>query len=122
MQDEMAGWHHRLKRHEFEQTPGGSEGQGKPGMLSPWGHRVRHDLATEQQAKWKDASPTSRGFRLLASLPHPQYLGTGLGTQQAPAGARGMLISTKARDRTISCSSHHVGSVLGWVSLKQILR
>ena len=25
-QDEMAGWHHRLNGHEFEQTPGNSEG------------------------------------------------------------------------------------------------
>ena len=27
-EDEMAGWHHRLNGHEFEQTPGDSEGQG----------------------------------------------------------------------------------------------
>ena len=27
-EDEMAGWHHRLNGHEFEQTPGGNEGQG----------------------------------------------------------------------------------------------
>ena len=31
-QDEMAGWHHRLG-HEPEQTPGDSEGQGRPGVL-----------------------------------------------------------------------------------------
>ena len=30
----MVGWHHRLNGHEFEQTPGDSEGQGS----SPWGH------------------------------------------------------------------------------------
>ena len=27
-EDERAGWHHRLNGHEFEQTLGGSEGQG----------------------------------------------------------------------------------------------
>ena len=27
-QDEMVGWHHRFNGHEFEQTPGDSEGQG----------------------------------------------------------------------------------------------
>ena len=27
-EDEMVGWHHRLNADEFEQTPGGSEGQG----------------------------------------------------------------------------------------------
>ena len=25
-EDEMAGWHHRLDGHEFEQTPGDGEG------------------------------------------------------------------------------------------------
>ena len=33
------GWHHRLNRHEFEQTPGDSEGQGRLACYSPWGHR-----------------------------------------------------------------------------------
>ena len=48
-EDEMAGWHHRLNRHEFDQTPEDSEGQGSLVCCSPWGHRVRHDLAAEQQ-------------------------------------------------------------------------
>ena len=26
--DEMAGWHHRLDGHEFEQAPGVGDGQG----------------------------------------------------------------------------------------------
>ena len=25
--DEMVGWHHKSNRHDFEQTPGDSEGQ-----------------------------------------------------------------------------------------------
>ena len=44
----MVGWHHQLKGHEFEQTPGDSEGQGRLLCCSPWGHR-EHNLATEQQ-------------------------------------------------------------------------
>ena len=28
IEDEMAGWHHRLDRHEFEWTPGVGDGQG----------------------------------------------------------------------------------------------
>ena len=31
-EDEVIGWHHRLNGHEFEQTLGHSEGQGKPGV------------------------------------------------------------------------------------------
>ena len=34
---EMAGWHHRLNGHEFEQIPGESEGQGSLTCCSPWG-------------------------------------------------------------------------------------
>ena len=26
IEDEMVGWHHRLNGHEFEETPGHSEG------------------------------------------------------------------------------------------------
>ena len=37
-EDEMVGWHHRLNGHEFEQTPGNSEGQGSLVCCSPWGH------------------------------------------------------------------------------------
>ena len=33
----MVGWHHRLNGHEFEQTPGHSEGQGSLVCYSPWG-------------------------------------------------------------------------------------
>ena len=33
----MIGWHHRLNGHEFEQTPGDSEGQGSLACCSPWG-------------------------------------------------------------------------------------
>ena len=27
-EDKMVGWCHQFNRHEFEQTPGGSEGRG----------------------------------------------------------------------------------------------
>ena len=47
-EDEMVGWHHWLNGHEFEQTLGDSERQGSLACYSPWGHRVGHDLATEQ--------------------------------------------------------------------------
>ena len=34
-EDKMVGWHHRLNGHEFEQTPGDSEGQGSLECCSP---------------------------------------------------------------------------------------
>ena len=36
-EDEMFGWHHQLNGHEFEQTPGDSEGQESLACCGPWG-------------------------------------------------------------------------------------
>ena len=49
-EDEMAGWHHRLDGHEFEQAPGVDDGQGGLACCGSWGRRVRHDWATELTA------------------------------------------------------------------------
>ena len=38
-EDEMAGWHHWLNGHEFEQTLGDSAGQGSLVCCSLWGHK-----------------------------------------------------------------------------------
>ena len=38
-EDETVGWHDRLNEHEFEQTPGDSEGQGSLVCHSSWGHK-----------------------------------------------------------------------------------
>ena len=48
-QDEMAGWHHQLNRHEFEQTLGDGEGQGSLACCSPW--RCKGLDKNEQQIK-----------------------------------------------------------------------
>ena len=45
----MVGWHHRLNGHELDQTLGDGEGQASLACCSPWGRRVGHDLATEQE-------------------------------------------------------------------------
>ena len=47
LDDKMVGWHHQPNGHEFEQTLGDSEGQGRLQFMDL--QRVRHDLATEQQ-------------------------------------------------------------------------
>ena len=41
----MVGWYHRFNGHEFEQSPGDSEGQGSLVCCSPRGCRVVHNLA-----------------------------------------------------------------------------
>ena len=51
-EDEIVRQHGQLVRHEFEQTPGDSEGQ-KPGVLQYMGsQRVRHNLATKHGGAW----------------------------------------------------------------------
>ena len=42
----MVGWHHRLNGHEFEQTPGGGDGQGGLLCYRTWG---RKELDTTEQ-------------------------------------------------------------------------
>ena len=37
-EDEMAGWHHRLDGHEFEQAQRVGDGQGSLACYSSWGH------------------------------------------------------------------------------------
>ena len=37
---EMVGWHHWLNGHEFKQTLGDSEGQGRLARCRPWGQKV----------------------------------------------------------------------------------
>ena len=38
-EDEMAGWHHRLDRHEFGWTPGVGDGQGYMACCDSWGYK-----------------------------------------------------------------------------------
>ena len=39
IENEMAGWHHRLDRHEFGQTPGVGDGQGGLACCGSWGRK-----------------------------------------------------------------------------------
>ena len=51
-EDEMVGWHHRLNRHEFQRTPGDSEGQRRLASCGPGSmrsQRVGHCSATKLQ-------------------------------------------------------------------------
>ena len=58
-EDETVRWHHRRNGHEFEQTPGVSEGRGILAWWSSWGLKEPgHDLATEQKQEmksWKES-------------------------------------------------------------------
>ena len=51
-EDEMVRQHHWLNGHEFEQTPGYSEGQGSLVCCSPWGCKQLDTLFNQQQQRW----------------------------------------------------------------------
>ena len=48
-EDEMAGWHHWLNGHEFEETPGVGDGQGGLACCSPWAPK---ELDTTDWLNW----------------------------------------------------------------------
>ena len=67
-EDEMAGWHHRLNEHEFEQALGVGDGQRGLACCSPWGCKESDvterlnwtELLTEIQVK-----PWLRHYQIL---------------------------------------------------------
>ena len=61
----MVGWHHRLDRHEFEQTLGDSEGQGSLACCSPWGHG---ELDTTEQLNNHHTQRLSRSKLIIVPL------------------------------------------------------
>ena len=48
-EDEMAGWHHQLDGHEFEQAPGVGDGQGSLVCCRPWGCK---ESDTTERLNW----------------------------------------------------------------------
>ena len=44
-ENEMAGWHHWLDGHEFEQALGVGDGQGSLACSSPWGSQGQTRLS-----------------------------------------------------------------------------
>ena len=58
----MVGWHHRLNGHEFEQTLGDSEGQGKPRVLQS--KESDTTLVTEQQQPIVEAGSWKLQFKV----------------------------------------------------------
>ena len=50
-EDEMAGWHHQLNGHEFEQALGVGDGQGSLVCCSPWGCK---ESDTTERLNWTE--------------------------------------------------------------------
>ena len=64
-EDEMAGWHHRLDGHEFEQALGDGERQGSLACCRPWGHK---ELDMTERLNWAELTATPAVFINCSSL------------------------------------------------------
>ena len=53
IEDEMAGWHHWLNGHEFEQDLGDGKGQGSLVCFSPWGHKESDTTEWLNNPRWQ---------------------------------------------------------------------
>ena len=51
IEDEMAGWHHRLDAHEFGWTLGVGDGQGGLVCCDSWGHK---EMDTTERLNWTE--------------------------------------------------------------------
>ena len=59
-EDEMVGWHHRFKGHEFEQAPGVGAGQGDLACCSSWVSKSQTQLSD-----WTELNRTEKIASLL---------------------------------------------------------
>ena len=64
-EDEMAGWHHWLNGHEFEQALGEGEGQGGLVCCSPWHHK---ESDTTEWLNWTEILPLIYVVRMFSNL------------------------------------------------------
>ena len=76
-EDEMVGWHHQLHGHGFGWTLGIGDGQGGLACCSSWGHRVRHDWATELKLKL-DVKKLIVNFAVILGFPFDELSGVSL--------------------------------------------
>ena len=60
-EDEMAGYHHWLNGHEFEQAPGVGDGQGSLACCSPWD---RKELNTTE-CLWTELTEREFSMKIL---------------------------------------------------------
>ena len=62
----MAGWHHRLDGHEFEQALRVGDGQGSLACCSPWGSK---ELDNKKKLSTEELMPLTFGAGGLLGLP-----------------------------------------------------
>ena len=94
----MVGWHHSLKGHELEQTPGDSGGQGSLACCSPWGCK-ESDMTqrlNNNNTKHKTLPKVSKWKRKTLNLSLSPKLMKGE-TQRFPLGDTQCCLETSGR-------------------------
>ena len=115
-EDEMAGWRHRLDGHGFEQALGDSGGQ-RLASCTPWGHRVKHNLAIEQQQHrrpWFDSWVGKICWR-TGWLPTPAFVGfPGGSVVKNPPAMQGAWVRSLGGEGPLEEGKATPSSILAW--------
>ena len=126
IEDDMAGWHHCLDGHEFEQALGVGDGQGTLVCCSPWGHK---ELGMTEWLNWTDIVPmrswlvgvcpgianTVNAFHGL--IPFVLFLGNSMGSRQMLQNPGGSLSCSEApMPRAVPWKTPVRPSKLSWLN------
>ena len=68
-EDETVGWHHRVNRHQSEQTLGCSDGQGSLACCGPWGRRESDTTEQLNHSMWWEGGKEREGTEHHGSEP-----------------------------------------------------
>ena len=68
-EDEMAAWHHWLDGHEFEWTPGISDGQGGLACCNSWDHKESDTTAWLNWTDWRERYKKEKFLFLQGDFP-----------------------------------------------------
>ena len=82
-EDEMVGWHHRLKGHEFEQALGVGDGQEGLACCGSWGHKESDTAERVNRTELGSPSirPVSEPSACRGRTPRPASAVAGLGPE-----------------------------------------
>ena len=115
-EDEMAGWHHRLNGHEFEQALGAGEGQGGLACCSPWGYKELDMTMYSSSSSWaptlsahQEAGRVVDGYTSFSDLSVPSNFLT-----EASASSWTLVVNWTARSR-----SQPIKAIIHFHSLSQ---
>ena len=118
-EDEMVGWHRWHNGHEFEQTPGDSEGQGSLVCFSPWGSK-ESDMTERLNwlSQWPHPTISSSVIPFFSHLQSFPASGAYLMSQFFPSGSQSIGASPSASVLLMKFQGWFPLGLTGWISLQ----